>query len=548
MRSGAITPALAFVAALAVPSAPAQISPGKLSRPHAKLEGNSHCLDCHDPKQGVAPAKCLSCHEPLQRRIAAGKGLHARQEYRDCKTCHVEHQGLEFELVWWGKQGREAFDHALTGQPLAGKHRELACAKCHQQRSYLGAPVDCAACHKDVHQGQFAGRACSSCHTQQTWRPAPGFDHAKSRWPLTGRHAQVACEKCHPRPESLAGGATALVRVFHAVSGQECARCHQDPHRARLGSACASCHATSGWREVRSAGFDHSKTAYPLLGRHATVACDACHRPGAPLRPPHARCSDCHRDAHAGELARRADQGRCESCHDVNGFRPARFGPQEHDATRYPLRGAHLAVACDACHRRPGAAATAAGRSASLARGAFTLRFEARRCGECHADPHRGGMDRFAGAGGCESCHSVESWRRVSFDHARTRFVLDGAHARVACAGCHRPAERAGVPVRFSGLTSDCAGCHRDPHAGQFAAAGRPAACERCHGVASFSAGRFDHARDSSYRLDGAHARLACAACHKQETRNGQRFVRYKPLPTRCAGCHTATPATGGRP
>ena len=111
---------------LSCPGAPpaAQISPGPLSRAHAKLEGSTHCLDCHDPEKGVAADKCLGCHKPLQERVAAGKGLHARPEYRDCKTCHVEHQGVEYELVWWGKAGKKAFDHAQTGHPLAGKHAD----------------------------------------------------------------------------------------------------------------------------------------------------------------------------------------------------------------------------------------------------------------------------------------------------------------------------------------------------------------------------------------------------------------------------------------
>ena len=64
--------------------------------------------------------------------MATGKGLHARPEYRDCKTCHVEHQGVEYELVWWGKAGKKAFDHALTGQPLSGKHATLSCEQCHK--------------------------------------------------------------------------------------------------------------------------------------------------------------------------------------------------------------------------------------------------------------------------------------------------------------------------------------------------------------------------------------------------------------------------------
>ncbi len=348
--------ALALGVALAAAVAQAQISPGLLSRAHAKLEGSTRCLDCHDPDKGVAPAKCLACHKPLQERVAAGKGLHARPEYRDCKTCHVEHQGVDYELVWWGKAGKKAFDHGQTGHALGGKHATLSCEQCHKTRSYLGNVTDCSSCHKDEHRGQFAGRACSSCHTEQAWKPAPGFDHAKTAWPLTGRHAAASCEKCHSTRKPDPANAAVTYRVFRTVAGKDCASCHEDTHKGRLGTNCSSCHTTSGWKSaVVTAGFDHSKTAYPLTGRHAGVSCEKCHVPGRPMRLKHDRCTDCHADAHAGQLARRADGGRCESCHDVNGFRPARFGPEDHAKTTYALVGAHLAVACDQCHR-PGMA------------------------------------------------------------------------------------------------------------------------------------------------------------------------------------------------
>ena len=526
--------------ALAPAAARAQISPGPLARAHAKLEGSTRCLDCHDPNKGVAAGKCLACHKPLQERITAGKGLHARPEYRDCKTCHVEHQGAEYELVWWGKAGKKAFDHAQTGHALAGKHQTLSCEQCHKTRSYLGNVTDCASCHKDEHRGQFAGRACSSCHTEQAWKPVPGFDHAKTAWPLTGRHAAASCEKCHTTRQPDPANAAATFRVFRAVAGKDCASCHEDTHKGRLGTSCSSCHSTSGWRgAVVAKGFDHSKTAYPLTGRHAGVSCEKCHAPGRPMRVKHDRCTDCHSDTHAGQLARRADGGRCESCHDVNGFRPARFGPEDHAKTAYPLAGGHLAVACDQCHR-PG---SAAGRATTV-----PLHFASTRCADCHKDPHQGETARVAKAG-CESCHRVDSWREVAFDHAQTRYPLSGAHARVACAPCHR---EAGPParLRFTGVPQACDGCHRDPHQGQFARAGGAVACDRCHTTDSLKASKFDHGRDTAYRLDGAHARIACTKCHRPETRNGVAFVRYKPLPTTCRGCHGSSlpPANGGRP
>jgi hypothetical protein len=538
----------AFTLVALAPTLFAQISPGPLSRPHAKLEGSSQCLACHDPSQGVAATKCLACHEPLRKRIAAGKGLHARPDHSDCKRCHVDHQGAEFELVFWGKQGRAAFDHALTGHALAGKHARLACEQCHKTRSFLGAVTECASCHKDEHRGQFAPRTCTVCHGEQAWKPAPGFDHAKTPYPLTGRHATVACERCHNARQPDPKRPAESYRVFRVAAGRECASCHADVHKARLGTNCASCHNTFGWRQAKTVGFDHGRTGYPLAGRHAAVACEKCHTPGQPLRVKHERCSDCHRDSHGGELVRRADGGRCESCHDVQTFRPARYGTEDHAKTAYPLRGAHLAIACDECHR-PSAAAGARQAAATRQAAVVPLKLTAARCSDCHRDPHRGETAATAGGSTCEACHRVESWRDVGFDHARTRYPLSGRHAQVTCARCHARAE--GVePARlaFKGAATECAACHRDPHDGQFAQGARRTACERCHATDSLKATRFAHDRDTRYKLDGAHVRLACATCHKPEVRAGRPFVRYKPLPLTCTGCHGTrqTAAIGG--
>ena len=554
LKAGATTAVLL----LATLPASAQISPGKLSRPHAALEGSGHCSRCHEPGRGVVPAKCLDCHRPLAERISGGEGLHARPEYGDCKTCHVEHQGTEFELVWWGQSGREAFDHQQAGYTLEGRHARLVCRDCHQPRlnrqreflaaagvdltrTYLGLGTGCTDCHADEHRGQFAGRECTSCHGQSAWKPAPGFDHAKTSWPLSGRHTAVACAKCHR--ESGTDPADRYVQ-FKGVSGRECASCHEDVHRARLGTACANCHSTAGWRQVERARFDHRRTGYPLEGRHADVACNRCHqqRLTRPLR--HERCTDCHDDAHFGQLASRADKGACESCHTVDGFSPARYGLDEHQKTSYPLTGGHAAIACNACHtsatvaelrESSGVPITGApsGRSPRL-------RFASTRCAACHRDAHFGELDRWVTQDGCESCHSVESWRAAAktFDHSRTRFALVGAHARPACAECH---EKVGVGtererVRFAGVPLTCQGCHEGTHRGQF-----EVSCDRCHDPNSLKASRFDHGRDSAWPLDGAHARVVCAECHLRETRDGVVFVRYKPLPTTCRGCHTGS-------
>ncbi|HXY40440.1 MAG TPA: hypothetical protein VEQ10_12265 [Vicinamibacteria bacterium] len=539
MRRGPVGSAGLLVLLVAV-SAGAQISPGPLSRVHAELEGSASCLRCHDSSRGVATEKCLACHKALQLRIAAGRGLHARPDYGDCKHCHVEHQGRDFELVYWGQQGRRGFDHALTGHRLEGRHAPLACERCHRPPVYVGASTACGACHADEHRGQFKGRACSDCHGQVAWKPAAGFDHARTRWPLSGRHAGVACDRCHGRrqPDPAQPGKTFV--AFRTVAGSDCVGCHEDIHRGRLGTGCGSCHTMLSWHGRPTGGFDHARTRYPLEGRHAAVACERCHPPGRPLRVAFRYCTDCHRDPHAGEPARTVEAGRCERCHDVNGYRPARFGVEEHARTAYPLTGAHLAVACDACHK-----------TAERAPGvAMPLRLAARRCAECHADPHHGELARLVERSGCEVCHRVESWRQVAFDHGSTGYALDGRHGTVGCNGCHLPPRGSGPAVlRFTGLKRACESCHRDAHAGQFAAGGATA-CERCHGTVAMRPARFDHQRDSRYALDGAHARLACAACHRSESRAEASFVRYKPLPITCSGCHgpTGRPAKGEQP
>jgi hypothetical protein len=534
---------------LALPSAAvAQISPGPLARGHASLEGSHNCLKCHASGKACPPEKCLGCHKPLAERIAAGKGLHAREDYKDCKTCHIEHQGVDAPLAWWGKAGREAFDHRLTTYALEGKHTTVACQKCHEPRfkGYLGLSTTCAACHRDAHRGQFGARDCASCHTQTAWKPAPGFDHGKTSYPLLGKHGPVACEKCHALAADLASPGASYRK--YAGAPRECLGCHADVHKGRLGTACAQCHTTETWRRSpEGARFDHERTRYPLRGRHVPVACEKCHLPGRALRVAFERCTDCHQDTHQGQLAKRVDQGRCEACHDVTGFAPSRFGMAEHQKSAYPLKGAHLAVACDACHRP--LAAEAGRRPTGATKQPVRYRFASTRCLECHKDPHRGELDKRAGSQGCEACHGVESWRKVAFDHAVTKFPLAGGHAKPACAACHRSDK--GKPLdgpRWVGVTLACEGCHRDPHNGQLNRATDASPCQRCHTIENWKPTQFDHARETSYALDSAHIRVACAGCHPKETRDGVTRVRYKPVPKTCKGCHTGPAVKEGQP
>jgi hypothetical protein len=84
--------------------------------------------------------------------------------------------------------------------------------------------------------------------------------------------------------------------------------------------------------------------------------------------------------------------------------------------------------------------------------------------------------------------------------------------------------------------------CHRDPHGGQFASREDRGDCQHCHGLSAFRpADRFDHNRDTAFKLDGAHARAACERCHPPGP--GRTGAQYHGISRRCESCHGGDPA-----
>lgn len=554
---------LALAGGLLASALPAQISPGPLSRPHAKLEGNAHCLDCHRSGRGVDPALCLSCHTTLKKRIDERAGLHARPAYRDCAHCHIEHHGVDYQLIWWGEKGRDSFNHDQTGYPLRGAHTRPACRDCHSpvhmtdvdalkregvdvNRTFLGLSTSCASCHADPHRAQFQATTCASCHVETAWKPASRFDHSQTNFPLTGRHVKVSCQDCHHTVKSSAGAEMTHYRGTPTA----CASCHSDPHQGKFGTTCASCHGTSDWKRIDASRFNHNRTRFPLRGKHASVACASCHRSTdrSMAIPGFERCATCHKDQHGAQFAVQGEVRDCASCHQESGFKPSTFTVADHQATSYPLEGAHRNVACDRCHREvPVSNLIAEGvdlrfegpRPATIQQ----FRFASTNCPTCHANPHQEETGQeSAKTGPCVSCHTVDSWKTVTFDHSQTSFQLDGAHRRVGCAECHKPrVSTAGKrQIPFSGAPTRCGDCHRTPHEDQFTMDGRSTPCTRCHTTTDWSPSRFDHNRDATFKLEGAHRAVACLSCHPAEQRGDQVVIRYRPVPQACAGCHAS--------
>ena len=534
----------------------AQISPGPLSRAHQSLSGTTNCTTCHKLGAGEAKFKCLDCHAEIATRLINQKGLHAAYHIapgssNECVRCHSEHNGENFPIV---KFDPKAFDHKQTGYILEGKHAGLACAKCHSadkisaseraaikvkdlNRTFLGLSTACIACHQDEHKGRL-GTNCLQCHNFEDWKTikVEQFDHAKTRYPLTGLHAQVACQKCHtPGPDNKPR--------YAGIPFAQCSDCHTDPHHGSFAQGCQACHNTGGWKKVSSQAvserFDHSKTKYPLLGKHATVDCIQCHGGGDFKKPlSFQQCMDCHKpDPHNGQFSKRPGGSECASCHTVDGWKPAKFTVKEHASSAYPLQGGHARLQCAQCHIPKGKDTL------------FKIKFQL--CTDCHTDRHGG---QFAGApylNACDRCHNLEAYKPSTFSlarHKQTRFLLTDGHVAVPCGECHKEsAEFQPKPTAiYHWQNLSCTSCHADPHKDQFRermlpirADGKPFGCEACHSTKSWKElSRFDHSK-TSFPLLGTHRATACIDCHKPQNMSAKLVdADFKTAPTACEACH----------
>lgn len=544
---------------------------------HAALK----CGDCHKPPLQVSPVAdkiqkknrskswlgletdCTACHEDRHRGALGA----------DCLKCHTTRK--------W-KPAPE-FDHAKTLFPLSGKHAEVECAKCHQapgltlEQDEKGRPVplykplphdDCARCHADPHLGAL-GATCVGCHVTTSFLTVDrlAFDHEKTRYPLRGKHRPLRCEQCHD-PQKAWGKKPPFDR---------CVACHSDAHAGSATLAgqvvdCAACHNVEAFRPSTYTVTQHVETKYPLAGKHRDVECAKCHPSVSPeqarpelgsarveLRPNHQRCADCHRDAHGGQLSEREQGSECGSCHRVEGFKPSSYSIEDHAELRLGLVGRHAEVECAACHgpERKNLPPLPGEDQLGSARVAFAVGDGS--CTACHLDAHDG---RFEAAGevpkplSCVTCHGFEAFRPSSVganEHAEFTYRLDGAHLAVPCHLCHEELTRlpegqgslllsGATPRKLSFRKSAklCRDCHESVHGAQFDDRPAGAACESCHDAESFRpAARFDHDRDSTFPLKGAHAAVPCAKCHPRvEGADGRSIVTYRPLARECRDCH----------
>jgi hypothetical protein len=330
------------------------------------------CAQCHangDFKKPLAFQKCTDCHKDEH----SGQFL-TRADKGECSSCHnVE----GFKPSTFGVK-----EHATSAYPLQDKHAAVACAGCHVPKGkatvYKLKFAKCMDCHKDEHQGQFAGapylNQCERCHDLKGYHPSTFTlaQHQKTRFQLTGSHVATPCGDCHkerPTPE-------APHRILYRFDERNCTVCHEDVHKGQFkermqqkradGTAlgCEACHSTKSWKELDR--FDHDKTSFPLTGLHRAVACIDCHKPPnletnlihVDFKAAPNKCEECHEDIHGGQFAKSDRTTPCADCHNTGRWKPSLF---DHETrTAFSLKGAHQQVRCEACHK---AARTVQGKS-----------------------------------------------------------------------------------------------------------------------------------------------------------------------------------------
>ncbi len=489
--------------------APAQFDHNLSGFPLTGAHVSVSCTQCHANGQYPGtPTDCWSCHQAGYQEA----DNHAQNQFpHECLQCHTTN-GWE----------PSTFNHNNTNFPLTGAHVNVNCLACHVNGQYQNLTTDCWSCHQSNYQGVADpnhvtgnyGHECASCHTTAAWQPA-NFDHNLSDFPLTGAHVSLACAQCHTNGQ------------FNGTP-QECWSCHQinynesdNPNHAelQLPHACEQCHTTAGWA---SAQFDHSLSTFPLTGAHVYAACAQCHVNGQFNNTP-TECFACHAADYeqAAEPNHTANQlpHACQECHTTTQWTPSIFS---HNATGFPLTGAHVSATCAACHvngQFPGTPSD---------------------CYACHqsnfegvSDPNHV-ADNFSHT--CTQCHTTTAWTPATYDHSLSQFPLTGAHVSLACAQCHASGQ-------FDNLATACWSCHQTNYNGttnpNHAAGNFNHDCAQCHTTQAWAPAQYDH-NLSDFPLTGAHVSVSCTQCHV----NGQ----FNGTPADCWSCHQSNYQTANNP
>jgi hypothetical protein len=505
--------------------------------PHGD-EFNFNCEDCHTTDGWKINKKpLLFNHDTTSFRL---EGQHKQVDCRlchislvfsdaeqECRYCHTDmhYQTVGFECErchtpksWIVENITQI--HQVSRFPLVGAHVTADCYDCHPSESLLRFEplgVECYDCHQDDyaattnpnHAESNFSTTCDECHLVNSFAWT-GADFTHDFFPLSGVHDIADCKICHTTND-------------YSTTSAECVSCHlqdyndassPDHNDLAFSTNCTDCHTTSpDWKPAR---FDEHDALFPIYsGTHNGEwnTCAECHTLSGNYGV--FSCIDCH-EHNQGDTDNEHDEVSgytytsiaCFECHPTG----TGEGSFNHNASNFPLTGAHLTTDCSGCH-------------ANGYSGTPTV------CFACHENDYtqtsNPAHNSIGIATDCETCHTTEpDWKPALFPNHDDTYPLLGAHAEIAnnCFTCHEG--------NYVNTPNYCFSCHSDdynqtqnpPHA----TAQYSTNCEVCHDVNAWVPSIFNH-NNSNFPLTGAHTTTECNGCHA----NG-----YSGTPTVCFACH----------
>ena len=392
---------------------------------------------------------------------------------------------------------------------------------------------------------------CTDCHSTTGWKidtKKLSFNHITTKFQLVGQHLAIDCKMCH-------------TSLDFSKTPTECVSCHADMHNQTVGTDCGRCHTPNSW-VVNNITELHQRSRFPLVGKHVTADCFACHKnatgnlfqaPASATLPPNnsllqfgvigIECIDCHRDKYEATTRPKHTlpvySTDCVKCHKMTSFEWAGAGINHNF---FPLTAGHKINNCQDCHKTPNYSNTSP------------------ECFSCHqpnynstANPNHASIG-FSTV--CSDCHTTNpGWKPAEYkQHDSKSFpIYSGKHNGKwnSCSECHtNPASY----LQYT-CTSTChpVGSMNNKHNNVNGYSSSDPACFACHPSGS-SEGVFNHAT-SPFPLTGAHTTTECIKCHANgfagtsPSCNSCHMASFnasanpnhasKNIPTDCATCHT---------
>lgn len=215
----------------------------------------------------------------------------------DCSSCH--------RVNGFNESSFTLQRHQESNFKLEEAHLATPCFACHLKKDrweFKQKGLLCTECHENIHkdaidQKYYPENNCKACHIEKLWENID-FDHSITKFELKGSHKEQSCRACHfvESPDN-----NIPEQKFKNLS-TACADCHDDIHQGQFENDgvinCVRCHNSNKWQDMQ---FDHSKTKFPLDGKHKNVDCNKCHKEKKEgqlvytvYKIKNFKCKDCH--------------------------------------------------------------------------------------------------------------------------------------------------------------------------------------------------------------------------------------------------------------